>query len=132
MTLCQVHLFPEGKVNQGKEMLRFKWGISQLLMNSKRLPLVIPIVLDGTLFLDLRETKGRGVGMAEIMPLDAGIIPRLGKDLHFWFGNEVQGLDDLVASWRKGDKNNYQVRTELAGRIREAVITEQQKLRIIK
>ena len=36
-------MFPEGKVNQTKDMLRFKWGIGRLMMESTNLPIVVPI-----------------------------------------------------------------------------------------
>ncbi|KAI8343290.1 acyltransferase-domain-containing protein [Chlamydoabsidia padenii] len=38
-----IHVFPEGKVNQTPMMLRFKWGVGRLIMDSDPCPIVIPI-----------------------------------------------------------------------------------------
>ncbi|KAJ1845737.1 Lyso-phosphatidylcholine acyltransferase [Coemansia sp. RSA 2703] len=42
-----VHVFPEGRVNQGAEMLRFKWGVGRMVMESERVPIVIPMFIRG-------------------------------------------------------------------------------------
>ncbi|EGF80948.1 hypothetical protein BATDEDRAFT_19447 [Batrachochytrium dendrobatidis JAM81] len=42
-----VHIFPEGRVNQAETMLRFKWGIARLVMDSKTPPLVLPFYHTG-------------------------------------------------------------------------------------
>ncbi|KAJ1942914.1 Lyso-phosphatidylcholine acyltransferase [Kickxella alabastrina] len=49
-----VHVFPEGIVNQSGRMLRFKWGVGRLIMESERTPVVIPMYFRG---------------MKEVMPL---------------------------------------------------------------
>lgn len=36
-------MFPEGKINQTLDMLKFKWGIGRLLMESSNLPIVVPL-----------------------------------------------------------------------------------------
>jgi monolysocardiolipin acyltransferase len=43
------HLFPEGYVNLSRKMVlrRFKWGLSRLLLESKRRPRVVPIWIEG-------------------------------------------------------------------------------------
>ncbi|KAI9502147.1 tafazzin exon 5 and exon 9 deleted variant long form, partial [Coemansia spiralis] len=38
-----VHVFPEAKVNQENELLRFKWGVSRMIMEAERTPIVIPM-----------------------------------------------------------------------------------------
>ncbi|KAJ1722035.1 Lyso-phosphatidylcholine acyltransferase [Coemansia erecta] len=42
-----LHVFPEGRVNQGTEMLRFKWGVGRMVMESERVPIVIPMFIRG-------------------------------------------------------------------------------------
>ncbi|KAJ3160924.1 hypothetical protein HDU86_008286 [Geranomyces michiganensis] len=38
-----VHIFPEGKVNQQREQLPYRWGVGRLILESPRPPLVLPI-----------------------------------------------------------------------------------------
>lgn len=48
----QIHIFPEGKVNQHKMnppggLFRFKWGIGRIIMDSEVMPEIIPMWLSG-------------------------------------------------------------------------------------
>ncbi|KAM0755492.1 acyltransferase-domain-containing protein [Meredithblackwellia eburnea MCA 4105] len=44
-----VHIFPEGRIKQDtlSELRRFKWGISRMLMEAKKTPLIIPVWIRG-------------------------------------------------------------------------------------
>lgn len=52
-----IHIFPEGKVNQPLEppssptrdhdLLRFRWGVSRLIMEARREPWIVPMYLQG-------------------------------------------------------------------------------------
>jgi len=50
-----VHVFPEGRVNQAvlhgsqpaQDLLRFKWGVSRLVLEAKLEPIILPIWLTG-------------------------------------------------------------------------------------
>ncbi|KAI8924280.1 acyltransferase-domain-containing protein [Entophlyctis helioformis] len=42
-----VHIFSEGRVNQQREMLRFKWGIGRLVLDARTPPLVLPFYQRG-------------------------------------------------------------------------------------
>lgn len=49
---AQIHIFPEGRVNQPKlnprgGMFRWKWGVGRILMDSKVMPEVIPMWISG-------------------------------------------------------------------------------------
>ena len=61
-----VHLFPEGKVNQSGQLLRFRWGCARLLMEASSGVEVIPICLTGSRVTSLawrcRMLKRQGAG----------------------------------------------------------------------
>ncbi|KAI9297924.1 Phospholipid/glycerol acyltransferase, partial [Neoconidiobolus thromboides FSU 785] len=42
-----VNIYPEGKVNQGKELLGFKWGIGRLVQETKKELIILPIYHSG-------------------------------------------------------------------------------------
>jgi monolysocardiolipin acyltransferase len=69
-----IQIFPEGKVNQQHSMIRFKWGIAKLIMESETTPWVVPIYQRG---------------MNQVIPLGKPFPPRPGKDLLFSFGDAV-------------------------------------------
>ncbi|POW14308.1 hypothetical protein PSTT_03121, partial [Puccinia striiformis] len=80
-----VHVFPEGKVNQpsrdksqNHELLRFKWGISRLILESKHEPIILPIWLTG--FDDV---------MPEGRPSPYNMIPRLNQSLSIKISNPI-------------------------------------------
>ncbi|KAA0183364.1 hypothetical protein HAZT_HAZT001828 [Hyalella azteca] len=66
-----VHIFPEGKVNEKKEILRLKWGIGRLIYDCcdlARFPGKAPIIL---IIYHL--------GMDSVLPNTRPFIPRVGK-----------------------------------------------------
>ncbi|KAI9089385.1 acyltransferase-domain-containing protein [Phlyctochytrium arcticum] len=52
-----VHIFSEGKVNQERDMLAFRWGIARLIMETKVPPLVIPFWHKGLETVMPEDTK---------------------------------------------------------------------------
>ncbi|KAF8314568.1 uncharacterized protein EI90DRAFT_3089979 [Cantharellus anzutake] len=42
-----IHLFPEGYVNQAGGLLRFRWGVGRIIMNTRAFPTIIPMWLSG-------------------------------------------------------------------------------------
>lgn len=47
-----IHLFPEGRVNEKKENIRYKWGVARLIMDLKVPPIVLPIYHRGNYSFD--------------------------------------------------------------------------------
>ncbi|KAG8905673.1 hypothetical protein FRB99_008446 [Tulasnella sp. 403] len=85
-----IHIFPEGKVNQVKlhserGLLRFKWGVSHMMLKAKQPPLVIPMYLEG---------------FDDVMPENRGFpkfLPRLGAKIRVTFGDPT-GITEEVHS----------------------------------
>lgn len=83
-----VHIFPEGKVNQPVqvgprshyELLRFKWGISRLVLETKMEPIVLPIWLQG---FDKVMPDGR--------PSPWNLLPRLNQSLSIKISDPING-----------------------------------------
>ncbi|ORY04343.1 endocardial fibroelastosis 2, partial [Basidiobolus meristosporus CBS 931.73] len=70
-----IHIFPEAKVNQTDKLIRFKWGVGRIIMESKKPPIVVPFWHKG---------------MSDIMPEGRRIpIPRVGQTLKVVFGDPI-------------------------------------------
>jgi monolysocardiolipin acyltransferase len=41
-------MYPEGRVNVDKDLLRFKWGVARIIMEAKTPPKILPVYHDGT------------------------------------------------------------------------------------
>eukprot|EP01133_Synstelium_polycarpum_P001016 gene1016-1156_t len=88
-----IHLFPEGKVNQSKQLLYFKWGVGRLIAESKVSPIILPIYHKG---------------LEQAMPLNAQgavtiPIPRPFKRFEVFVGEPFE-CDELVDAF-KADPN---------------------------
>ncbi|KDQ11433.1 hypothetical protein BOTBODRAFT_46403 [Botryobasidium botryosum FD-172 SS1] len=91
-----LHIFPEGKVNQPTKhpsggLIRFKWGIGRILMDTKTSPTVIPMWISG---------------FDKIMPEPRRLkfIPRLGKRVSITFGDPLQvttRTQEIVSQFRE-------------------------------
>ncbi|KAJ1851690.1 Lyso-phosphatidylcholine acyltransferase [Coemansia sp. RSA 1822] len=83
-----VHVFPEGKVNQEAQMLRFKWGVGRMIMEAERTPIVVPMFFTGT---------------KQIMPLRQKVpVPRpnpLKSTFYMRVGDAVD-FAPLVCEWK--------------------------------
>ncbi|KAG9044394.1 hypothetical protein FS837_008219 [Tulasnella sp. UAMH 9824] len=99
-----IHIFPEGKVNQvklqpGRGLLRFKWGVAHMMLRAKVPPKVIPIYLEG---------------FDDVMPENRGFpkfLPRLGSKIRVTFG-EPAGITQEVGSIIEGWKSQGQQEVE--------------------
>ncbi|MBW0487838.1 hypothetical protein O181_027553 [Austropuccinia psidii MF-1] len=84
-----VHIFPEGRVNQlapdtsqlrqGHKLLRFKWGISRLVLESQLEPIILPIWL-----------QGFDRVMPEKQPFPRSFIPRFNQTISIKISNPIQ------------------------------------------
>lgn len=111
-----LHVFPEGKVNQGIDLPRLKWGVGRLILESTLDPIIIPIWHHG---------------MEDIMPLDQPQpLPHLWKDLTVVFGDPLD-VSDLVQAYRKGILSDSEARIAISSRIHtEMGVLKKQALQI--
>ncbi|MCJ1252954.1 hypothetical protein MMC24_000760 [Lignoscripta atroalba] len=91
-----LHIFPEGRVHQhpNRTMRYFKWGVARLILEPDVCPDIIPIWIEGNeqIFHEAREWPRW--------------VPRVGKDVGIWFGDNVGGevdgvFTELRRKWRK-------------------------------
>ncbi|PVU95250.1 hypothetical protein BB559_002805 [Furculomyces boomerangus] len=75
-----VHIFPEGFVNQKPELLRFKWGVSRLIMEAEQTPIVVPIFHRG---LDDVFPLSNKYRYPVLYPRDKSIYINFGNPLNF-------------------------------------------------
>ncbi|ORX39877.1 hypothetical protein BD324DRAFT_615344 [Kockovaella imperatae] len=90
-----LHIFPEGKVNQRNinpegGLIRFKWGVSRILMDSKTLPEIIPMWISG---------------FDTVMPEPRSVpkwLPRRGGKVTVTYGQPVTDrIRPLIDEWRR-------------------------------
>lgn len=102
-----VHIFPEGKVNQeSKTLLKFKWGVGRLIMESQIPPIVVPIWHKG---MDAVMPEGRDY-----------TVPLPGKPITIRFGNPIN-FAPLLAEWQAGRLDDAQTRIEITRKIFDAM-----------
>jgi monolysocardiolipin acyltransferase len=81
-----VHIFPEGRIHQhpDKVVRYFKWGVARLILEPDECPDIVPMWIEGTeeIFHEGREFPR--------------FLPRLGKRVGVWFGENAAGERDSV------------------------------------
>ncbi|CAM0139814.1 Lyso-phosphatidylcholine acyltransferase [Umbelopsis sp. WA50703] len=97
---CWLHIFPEARVNQQEALLRFKWGVGRIIMESDKCPLVVPMW---------------HTGMSEIRPLNGPPI-RLFKPVTIAFGDPID-FQDTLDEWRSGKIDEETARIRITDRI---------------
>ncbi|KAJ2827794.1 Lyso-phosphatidylcholine acyltransferase [Coemansia furcata] len=107
-----LHVFPEGKVNQDEAIGRFKWGVGRLIMESERVPIVLPIFF---------------TGMKEIMPLSQKVpVPRpnpFKSTLYLKVGDEID-FTAQIEEWKdaRAKLNSDKEKRQLDELVRIAVV----------
>jgi monolysocardiolipin acyltransferase len=99
-----IHLFPEGRVNlQPSHLIRFKWGISRLIMECHHKPLVVPFYHQG---------------MAHIRPEKYKFGLRPGHDLQIEFGEPLD-FDTIVISGTNNITSRIEITTLLQQKLEQ-------------
>jgi monolysocardiolipin acyltransferase len=92
-----IHIFPEGKVNQSYETIRFKWGIGRLIAESKMPPIVLPLW---------------HYGMEDILPEKRPYIPQFFKKLTLLIGEPLD-FSSFVEAQRGAQASAVLVRKQI-------------------
>ena len=91
-----VHLYPEGKVNEDKRDMRYKWGVGRLIAECNVTPVVIPIY---------------HLGMDSILPNQRPHYPRFGKKVTVLVGNPIPIEGTLEQLQQKGASDEEKRKT---------------------
>ncbi|WAR57859.1 hypothetical protein PtB15_5B89 [Puccinia triticina] len=105
-----VHIFPEGKVNQSRlnkssinpELLRFKWGVSRLVLESKHEPIILPMWL-----------KGFDHVMPEGRPSPYNMMPRLNQSLSIKISHPINDQRSFSEDAKGGDNDKHDMSNRL-------------------
>ncbi|KAG0173430.1 hypothetical protein DFQ28_010948 [Apophysomyces sp. BC1034] len=105
-----IHIYPEGYVNQSGTMVRFKWGVSRIIMESERCPLVIPIWHEG---------------MQHVRPLQGPFV-RLFQPVTVVFGDPID-FQDIIKAWKAGELSETEARIKITSLIYQTLDQLRQK-----
>lgn len=108
-----LHVYPEGKVNADKEMIRYKWGVGRLISECRPqapLPVVVPIY---------------HLGMDTILPNKRPYIPRFGQRVTVVIGEPIL-LEETVTRLESRGAGAEEKRRTITAVIQERM----EKLRI--
>ncbi|CAG8628222.1 8917_t:CDS:2, partial [Acaulospora morrowiae] len=135
-----VHIFPEGRVNSETDLLRFKWGVGRLMMESTNSPIVVPLCLKGLPYSLVQLIMGivisilklfssRELGPEEIMPerrVNNCWIPVLGKKVVITYGKPIDFKGTLKSHYEK-EAEEIVTRIAITDRIFRAISELQKK-----
>jgi len=89
-----IHIFPEGKINLTKELIRLKWGIGRLIAEANITPLFIPFY---------------HLGMDSVLPNQEPYRPQTGQKVSIYIG-EPMIFDDLVQKMKSENRSLQEIR----------------------
>lgn len=98
-----VNIFPEARVNQSKEFIRYKWGVGRMIADAEKLPVVIPFF---------------HVGMDDVSP-NYGTLkyyPRLFKRVTMVVGDAIN-VNDIMS--QRDKLSPVELRKQLTDLIQE-------------
>lgn len=98
-----LHIFPEGKVNEKKEQIRFKWGVGRLIADCKITPIVLPFY---------------NYGMDSILPNKQPYRPQYFQKATIVVGTPIY-FDDLVKKLREEKASAAEMRKIITDKIQE-------------
>ena len=105
------HIFPEGKINLEKGIIRYKWGVGRLIAEAKKIPIVLPMY---------------HIGMDDILPNKKPYIPRIKKKVTLLVGQPMEFTDDLELM-RLMKKTPAEIRKYITDKIQEEVFKLKEK-----
>lgn len=114
-----VHVFAEGRVNQRKKIVPFRWGVSELIFRAcmqenvmiSPIPTIIPLYLYGM-------WEAQPGGDTTLNPNNKWTLPRFNKTIELFVGQEID-VQDLVS--RAKSVGIKQARADITLRIQEVV-----------
>ncbi|KAI8589199.1 acyltransferase-domain-containing protein [Geranomyces variabilis] len=110
-----IHIFPEGKVNQLREQLPYRWGVGRLILESPQPPLVLPI-----------WHRGFEAAMPEDAP-DGRYYPRPGKELVVAVGEVMDFATNGVLEKAHALGDEAKARAFVTAFVREKAIEAQRQ-----
>ncbi|KAI9357864.1 acyltransferase-domain-containing protein [Pilaira anomala] len=102
-----IHMYPEAKVVQENKMIRFKWGVGRMMMETEESSpaIVIPVWHEG---------------MEKAKPLYETKLVHLGQRITVVFGDPI-AYSDIVADWKLGKLSREETRIRITQRIYDAL-----------
>lgn len=113
-----IHIFPEGRVNVSKELIRLKWGVGRLIYESPIAPIVIPMY---------------HVGMDDVLPNQYPYMLRSGKKVTLNYGKPID-FHDMVSDLKKKRASPEEARQTITDKIQDELSmlkSETEQLHII-
>lgn len=101
-----VHVFPEGRINQSKDDIRFKWGVGRLIYESPVTPILVPIW---------------HLGMDDVVPNSRPYICRTGKKVTINFGEPID-FSELVSKFKSENISAENARKIITEKIQQELM----------